>query len=334
MIRHSKFFSIGFASLLLVAGTVTAGDAEKWTLAWLFAFVLISMVPIGSLALLLAHGITGGRWGTDLAPALVPAARAIPLLLLPLMPVLATRGGILPLSGAAPHATQFYLNPFFFDARSIIAILIWSLFAWLQIWRRPMNAAFGLVVHIILISLIPADWILTIAPGSTSAGFGLGFGIEQMFAALAFAALLLPPGSGQRTVRDLSGLTLTTLLGSVYFIYMQFLISWYGNIPDKVKWYAARSEGLWPMLALAAFALGAALPFVAILNAGIRRSTAALRWVGLCALIGIALHVAWLTVPVGGGLVLVPAFLSAAALAIFLIATGASMRPAIGRSAA
>lgn len=46
---------------------------------WLVAWLVWSAVPVGSLVLMLIHGVTGGRWGEALAPALRPAAALVPL---------------------------------------------------------------------------------------------------------------------------------------------------------------------------------------------------------------------------------------------------------------
>ena len=48
------------AGLALLVIALIAGPAAGR--GWLCAFVLVSMVPIGALALLLVHGISGGRW--------------------------------------------------------------------------------------------------------------------------------------------------------------------------------------------------------------------------------------------------------------------------------
>lgn len=302
------------AALLVVAAAFGPVAAR----GWLCAFVLVSMVPIGSLALLLVWGISGGRWGDDLAPVLVPAARCIPLLLVAVLPVLIFRPAIfqwqaldLP-QGVRDH----YLNPAFFDARTLVALAAWSALAWFGAWRRPLFAALGLVAHLVLTTFIPADWILTLSPGSTSAGFGLGFGIEQIGAALAAAAILAPRERVARANNDLAGLIVTVLLGTIYFIYMQFIVTWYGNIPAKVHWYVARLGDGWRLLAFTAFLLGAAVPFLAILNPIVRRETLLLRLVGIFVLAGVALHVAWLTAPAFGPEALAPGALAAVAMSL------------------
>ena len=56
---------------------------------------------------------------------------------------------------------------------------------WRRAWETPLAAGLGLTAHLVLMTFIPADWILTLEPGTTSAAFGAGFSIEQIFAALA-----------------------------------------------------------------------------------------------------------------------------------------------------
>jgi hypothetical protein len=329
--QRLALLSAACAAIALVAYAIVFGAAAAG--GWLCAFVLISMIPIGSLALLLVHGISGGQWGRDLAPVLVPAARCIALLFLGFLPILLFRSVIFHWEALdlPQDVLSLYLNPLFFDARTLVALAIWSALAWCNAWRSQLFAAVGLVVHLIVMTLIPADWVLSLRPGSTSAGFGLGFGIEQIAASLAFAAVLAPQGRDPHADRDLAGLILTALLGTMYFVYMQFIVIWYGNIPDKVHWYAVRASDGWPLLALAAFMFGAALPFLAILNPVVRRSTGALRVVGLLVLSGIALHVAWLTAPAFGGFVLFPAVLATLLMALLLL-TASQMRPIAGKA--
>jgi hypothetical protein len=310
-------------ALLVLGLAASVFDPTAWARAWLPAFVLISMIPIGSLGLLMVHGISGGRWGQDMAPALVAAARAVPLLIPAFLPILIFRGRLpdWPLAGAAPDVAHFYLSPLIFDLRSIVALSIWSCFAWGRVWRNQATAAMGLVVHLILVSIIPADWVLTLPPGSTSTGFGLGFGIEQMLAALGFVALLATQGGEPRANRDLAGLIVTTLLAVVYFLYVQFLIEWYGDVPEKVKWFASRNMGAWPLIDLLAFLAGAAGPFLAILHHDVRRSPTAMRWVGVFVLVGVTLHLVWLTIPPEGIAALVPAIGATLILIVFLLFT-------------
>lgn len=309
----------GLAAVTIVFAAVTGAQVAQ---GWLAGFVLASMVPIGSLAALLVHGISDGRWGRELEPVLAPAARATPVLIAAFLPVIVFRGHIYKWSALdlPVDVLRAYLNPVFFDARTLAALCVWSVLAWTAAWRRPLTAGLGLVAHLILVSLVLPDWVLTLEPGSTSAGFGFGFGIEQVFAAFGFCALIAQQTAGRPT-RDLAGMLVSALLGVVYFDFMQFIITWYGNIPAKVHWYAQRKDSAWPLLAFLAFAIGAAIPFLAALNGRVRSEPALLRIVGALVLAGIALHVFWLTVPAFGPAAIPFAVLSLATIAAALMST-------------
>lgn len=319
--------------IVVLAATATLAPTASFAHGWLSAFAFLSMIPIGSLAMLLVHGISGGRWGGDFAPVLAPAARAMPLFLLAFIPILWLRPLIYewPAHGVPVDVARDYFNPPFFALRTIVALVIWSILAWREVWKSQLWSGIALVIHGILITFVPADWILSLRPGSSSAGFGLGFGVEQMFAALAFAALLAPQGENPRANRDLAGMMVTTLLGTVYFFYMQFIITWYGNIPEKVDWYVARTYGVWPVIAFFSFVLGSALPFLGVLHPWVRRSPMPMRWLGALVLTGIALHIAWLTIPAFGYGPVIPALLSLVTIALFAESVRPWLMPARGR---
>jgi hypothetical protein len=307
---------------MLLAVTVILAPTRAFAAGWLSAFVFLSMIPIGSIGLLLLHGITGGRWGEDFAPVLVPAARAMPIFLLAFLPILLLRPDLYdwPAHGVPVDVARDYLNPPFFAFRTIAALIIWSAMAWSRMWKSQLWSAVGLFIHGVLVSLIPPDWVLTLRPFSTSAAFGFGFGIEQFLAALAFVALLAPQGADPRANRDLAGAMISALLGTVYFDFMAFLITWYGNIPEKVAWYVARTYGAWPAVAFASFILAAAIPFLAVLSPSVRAKPAPLRVLGVLVLAGIALHVAWYIIPVFGYGPILPALLSGLTLALLAMA--------------
>ena len=186
--------ALALAIALMAIASISGAAAAR---GWLSAFVLVSMVPIGSLALLLVHGISGGRWGRDLAPVLIPAARCIPLLFIAFLPVMIFRSSVYRWQDLElpQDVTRYYLDSAFFDSRTFVALAVWSALAWCGVWRSQLLAGLGLVAHLVLMTFIPADWVLTLPPGSTSAGFGLGFGIEQIGAALAFVPVPIRPGS-------------------------------------------------------------------------------------------------------------------------------------------
>jgi hypothetical protein len=316
-------------ALWLLAAFVSLGIAVLAILAplpilqgWAVAFVWATMIPAGSLALLLIHRLTGGEWGEALAPVLEPAAKAILPVALLSIPVLIFSGSIYRWERASESRDfllRFYLSPPFFAFRAVLALSFWSAFAWIGALRSsPPSAAIGLIGMAIVTNVVPVDWVISTQPGFTSSGFGFGFVVEQMLAALAFCALLAPQGDNPKECRDLAAMIAAALLGTVYFVYVQFAIIWYGNLPQSTIWYEIRAAGRWPVIGSISLALGAILPFLALLHRSVRENTGWLRMIGAGISAAVALHAIWLMVPSFGLRALGPAVLSIIAMIALL----------------
>jgi hypothetical protein len=111
--------------------------------------------------------------------------------------------------------------------------------------------------------------------------------VMQIGAAAAFACAARLGTAAQR--RDLAYLIVASALGLAYLIYMDFVIVWFGDLPEHVGWYAQR-YGLSAILPATATAIGL---FAPILLVGIGRSDAARRQAGGLALLALALILAW-----------------------------------------
>jgi hypothetical protein len=287
---------------------------------WLAGFVWAGMIPIGSLILLLVNRLTGGEWGGLLGPILEPAARAIAGVALISIPVLIFSAAIYrwPMFAGTPKSlTAVYMTPPFFAFRTVIGFCIWTLLAWLPVLRSTQSGAgISLIALAIVTNVIPVDWIISAQPGFYSSDFGFGFGIEQVLTALAFCAVFRVTAADSGHSRDLAGMLIAAILGTTYMYYMEFTVIWYGNLPGKVDWFNNRGNAPWAELAGAAFAIGALIPFLFLLNDRIRGSAAALRLIGFAILFGESLHVLWLVVPGFGLPALLPACFAVIAAAI------------------
>lgn len=316
--RVVAIVSAAIAAAILIALAVI--NPAAMLQGWLAAIVWGSMIPIGSLTLLLIHRTTGGEWGFALAPVLEAAARSIAAVALLAIPIVLFPDTIYrwQISPQMPKAVaDSYMNAPFFAVRTIAAFCIWSLVAWMPSLRRTMTgAAAGLIILAVVTNLIALDWVESTQPGYHSSSFGFGFWIEQMLAAFAFCAMIGTEGDTRRECRDLAGLLISTLLGTMYFVYVEFAIIWYGNLPDKTAWFILRSRAPWPEIGAFAFVIGAAVPFLALLNKDIRESETWLRVIGGAICVAIALHAIWLVIPSFGIFELLPAVVAFVAIAI------------------
>ncbi len=312
-----------FAAGVLVCGVIAPKIAAA---GWLIGFAFWSEVAVGSLALIMIHRLTGGRWGYALRPVIEPLAAAIPLLLALIIPVFVAAPALFPWVARPPNlkpdVLSAYLNIPFFVARSLIALSVWSALAFL-LPRLPgargqLLAALGLAFHAAVIGAIGVDWFLSLEPPFRSSSFGASLAVTQLIAALAFALVLAP--EDERSAGDLGGLLLAFVLGITYIDFMAVLVIWYGDLPSTTTWFVARDRWPWSALAAAAFALGAVVPIFALFPSRVRNDRSRLRVVAASALVGLLCYDAYLIAPPIGALALVPAVLATAAIGLLLMA--------------
>jgi hypothetical protein len=327
-------------ALLLLAGSFI--PIEPLLHGWLVAFAIWSSVPIGSMALLMIHRLTGGGWGVVAAPVLCPAAAMTPFALLAFVPILVALPHVYPWaadpSPIPADVAHWYLNAPSFWIRAVIALGGWSLLgvAFAAGLGSRLLAGLGLAFFGLTISLIAVDWYLSLDPRYEATAFPAMIAIQQLLAALAIAALMGPPTIKGKIAGDIGGLLIATLLGVVYLELMTFVVAWYGDLPDKAEWFLKRASSGWLAVLVLALITGAAAPFGMLLVKAIRRSRRGLRMAGLLILFGSVLHIAWLLVPdftaqagvalvatVGCAILLVVSWLLGSGLALVLEASRA-----------
>ena len=281
---------IALAAILLLAGAIV--DARSALAAYLVAWVALSAIPVGALGVLMVSYVVRRDWTETLHPVLTAATATIPIAGLLFIPILIFIARIYPaVSDAAslPAFKAVYLAPWFFAARAVAYIVIWSLLggwlcaAWPERERMLRAASFGLIVYALTVSLAGVDWIESLEPDFHSSIYGLLYLCFALLDGVAFAIaaglLLRRPLSGPD---GYSALLLSTILLWAYLHGMQYIVIWSGNIPAEVVWYIKRSVNGWQAV-LAVLAFGQfVFPFFALLNSRVRRDR---RWLfGLCTL--------------------------------------------------
>jgi hypothetical protein len=318
------------------AGLVIAAifDPKLAAAGWLVGFAFWSQVLIGSLLLLMIHRLTSGRWGEIAAPALVPAAAAIPLLFLLVIPLFVAIPAIYPwfdqVAAIKPDVLSRYLNTPFFIARSIIALAGWTALVILLPrfagTRGQLLAALGLVFHGIAVSGTAIDWYLSPEAPFTSSSFGASIAITQLIAGMAWAVVLAPEAAGDRNTGDLGALLLAFVLGITYIDFMAVLVIWYGDLPREEIWFVKRGVFPWPLFATGAFVLVSVMPVFLLMLSRVRANRRALRALGIGVLVGLALYDIYLIAPPFGAPTLISAVLALIGIGLGLagwILTGA-----------
>jgi hypothetical protein len=216
---------------------------------------------------------------------------------------------------------QPYLNVPFFLARAGVYFAVWLALAyWLLRWSRqydeagdrraarrlPVLSAAGLALLGLTATFAAIDWLMSLEPRWYSTVYGSLLAMGGVLGAFALATALTalagrrPPAQSlvtPRVLNDMGSLLLGFVLLWAYLAYSQFLIIWYGNLPEEVVWYTRRLAGAWRLLLLGYIAAQFALPFGLLLARSVKRSGWLLA--GIAALVAAAryLEVAWLIKP-------------------------------------
>jgi hypothetical protein len=270
--------------------------------AWLFAVTTGLGVPLGALAILMLHQLTGGLWGFEARPALRRLADLLPLMLVCGVPLLGAIALILPFVHAAPEtlpdrvASKLpYLQPLWIIVRTLVIAAIW-----LAIWRwhslSRATAALGLVAYMLTLMVFTTDWMQALDPTYTSTIYPVEVAGAQILGAFAAAILLLPLD----VKGDFGRLLLAALLSWAYFAAMQWLITWMGDLPDEAAWYLRRLDGSWIVLLLMMIFLFAVVPFFALLPRNVRTQLPHVRIVAAIVLAGYVAESLWRMGPAHG----------------------------------
>ena len=282
--------------------------------SYLFAWLFVLGISLGSLANLMVQSLTTGRWVMPVRPAWIAAARAMPVVALLFLPI------ALGVHQAYPwtEAPGRWLNVPFFIVRSIAYLATWCVLAWGYLRAdlatpdpgmggcpaaRAWSAA-GLIVYTFTVSLAAVDWIASLTPGWSSSGFGLVVGTGQMLCAAAFGIAVAASREGgaasrerRRDFHDLGNLLLMYVLTWAYLAFTQFLVIWAEDIPREIHWYVRRLQTGWVAFAWVIVSLHFALPLLILLSRSAKRSPL---YMGALATLLVVVHmlqVYWTVVP-------------------------------------
>lgn len=323
--RSSLALGVACLALLLL---IALGEPTQFFRSYLFAYVFWIGIPLGSLAFIMLHHLTGGRWGFGIRRLLEACSRTLPLMTLLFLPLPLGLARLYlwaqPAAVAADSMLQYkrpYLNVPFFLARAVFYFLVWlGLSYLLNRWSHDQDrvgeldsqrrlralSAPGLIAYGLTVTLASVDWVMSIEPHWFSTIYGMLFMIVQVLAALAFAVAILPlvaqvePFSELITpqlLNDLGNFLLTFVMLWAYLAFSQFLIIWSGNLKDEIPWYTSRANGAWAAIAVILLILHFGVPFLLLLSRGVKRRLELLAAVAVGLVALTVLDVFWLMVP-------------------------------------
>jgi hypothetical protein len=324
--RTRSFLAGGAGAALCFLGFLSS--PFQFYRSYLWSYIFVVGVSVGSLAWLMLQYLTGGAWGVVIRRPCEAAARTLPLVALMFLPILIGIPNLYPWSHANVVAADallrqkhVYLNVPFFLARAAFYFAGWILFSWrLNHWsdaedrkgatpahaRLARLAGPGLVFWGFSITFMAIDWVLSLNPHWFSTIFGMLFMAGQALSSLAFLIALLVLLSYRRPMseiltprhlHDLGKLLLALVMVWAYFSFSQFLIIWAGNLPSEIPWYMARLRGGWQFVGVGLVLFHFALPFALLLSRDLKRNFKLLAGIALFVLFMRLVDLYWLVAP-------------------------------------
>ncbi len=277
--------------------------------SYLANYMFCLSICLGALFFVLVQHVTRAGWSATIRRIAELFAVTIPwwaLLFLPILAlVLFTDSGDLykwnlgSESEQVPNIVKLkldYLNKNWFALRTIIYFSIWfvasryyfrmsrqqdesgstEITLKLQKWAGP-----GIILFALSVNFAAFDWMMSTDAEWFSTIYGVYLFAASMlsfFATMIVTCVLLQrSGRLEKLVttehfHDLAKFQFGFIVFWSYIAFSQYLLYWYGNIPEETLWYKHRMEHGWQYLGLLLIALHFAIPFLGTLPRAIRRN--------------------------------------------------------------
>jgi hypothetical protein len=295
-------------AIALIAGLIIA-PARTWLNLLVDGFYVMS-IGVSAIFFVTTQRLSSAKWSATIRR--VPEAFMQVLPAAAVLMVILFFGFTSLYPWTDPHAVEHvarpftpgrvtYLAPAFVYARMAAVLILWIVFA--LRFRKISLAAdadreAGLRGHVRLnrhaavfaplfaltITVAGYDWLISLDPKWFSTMFAVyvfAGCFVQGIAAIGLTTVLLkrrgafgPRGAliGEEPVHTLGTMVLAFCTFWAYIWVCQYLLIWYGNIPEEVTWYLRRTSGSWLPIFLASFVINWIIPFFALLSRAAKRS--------------------------------------------------------------
>lgn len=324
----------GVALLLMIVGAVIS--PSNFFHAYLFSYMWVLGLTLGSLGLLMLQHLTGGIWGIIIRRPLEAASKTIWLAFVMFVPVVlgmkylysgngvengwlnSPKAG----EGALSSFQQSYLTSPGYLARAILYFVVWlGLVLIFNRWseqqdanrddralrqRIKLFAGPGIILYVLAMSFAAIDWVMSLSPHWASTIYGFEFvagqAISSMSLMIAVVVLLaasepLAQVIQKRHLHDLGKLLFAFNMLWAYFAFSQLLIIWSGNQPEEITFYHTRFNGGWGFVAVFVLLFHFAIPFLLLLIRDVKRTASLVSKVALWMILMRLVDLFWLTRP-------------------------------------
>jgi hypothetical protein len=293
---------------------------QTWKI-FLVNFLFWSGISISGVVFSAIFQLTKAQWAADRVRTVAESfACFLPIsLLLYLLLIVAGAGSLYPWMTDPPPARASWFSLPFLGLRDGIALMLLygvaGKFVLASRQNRKENpspssnlsalAVVTIFLYTTVFSLVAIDLVMSLDPYWISTLFPAYFFMGNLcagIAAIAAASSLWRRFTGVKDwlsdsiAHDLGKLLLGFTLLWTYLLWSQYLVIWYGNLPEELGFLMVRTTGSWGILTWMVLSLCFFIPFAALLSRRMKRPTP-LFVISLITVVGIWLERFWLVVP-------------------------------------
>jgi hypothetical protein len=307
--------AVSVAGVAAIAFGFAHDPARVWTNLLIDGFLLVALA-LGGLAFLAIHHLSGAAWSAGMRRVAEALTAVLPIAAVAMLALFFGRAYLYPWAGAGhPPADGSGDRSWFFSVPAVFLRMAIVLAAWAACAARVRRAsarqdvsaaaihqrravraaAVFAVIFAWTFPIAAIDWLMSLSADWTSTMFFVhvfaGVLVEGL-AAVTLATVLLGERGLLRDVvnahhlHDLGKLLLAFSTFWAYIWLCQYLLIWYGNLPDEAGYYQTRTRPDWVVWFALNVVVNWALPFLMLLPRAAKRDSRTLKIVAIVLLLG------------------------------------------------
>lgn len=277
-------------------------DATRTWQVFLVNYLFWTGLAFGGVLFSAVLVMTNARWGRPVKRLAEGLGAFLPVSFLLFWAIYLGRNRVFPWIHEPVHHKEAWLNvPFLFarDGAGIFILMVLALCLMYHSIRRDQKVlsatsagepslpdshekAQGIlsplyaVLYALVLTLLAVDLIMSLDPHWVSTLFGAYFFVGSFYTALAAVVILSALGAtrfglesciGPGQFHDMGKLLLGFCVLTGDFFYAQFVVIWYGNLPEETRFIIRRvSQAPWDALSWTVLVLGFVVPFLVLLR--------------------------------------------------------------------
>jgi hypothetical protein len=319
--------AVGIVGSLLLARSVDGG-IHYLLETYLVSFAFFLSLSLGALFFVMLQHVTRAGWSVVVRRIAEVMATNVWIMALLAVPIVLGMEHLYHWAhpGAADHdpliaAKVGFLNSPFFIARIAVYFLIWSVLAWFfystsraqdasgepALTRRmEVLSAPGIVVFALSLNFAAFDLLMSLDPHWFSTIYGVYYFASSVLLFFAVMPKLLVWFQAQGLLKhavtvehyhDIGKFMFAFTVFWAYIAFSQYMLIWYGNIPEETQWFLKRQTGSWTGISLALLFGHFVLPFLLLISRHVKRRPLPLAVIGVFVAVMCWVDMYWLVIP-------------------------------------